>query len=71
MACPTLTSPRNGRLFGGKRRVFGDEAYYVCNNGYKLIGEETRVCEKNTSWSGSMPHCQGISDFIFKLENDC
>ena len=35
----------------------GSEAVYVCNDGYNLIGNETRVCQGDGIWSGSIPQC--------------
>ena len=35
----------------------GFEAVYVCNDGYNLMGNETRICQSDGIWSGSIPQC--------------
>ena len=33
------------------------KAVYVCNDGYGLMGNNTRVCQRDGSWNGSIPQC--------------
>ena len=35
----------------------GSTAVYVCSDGYNLMGNESRVCQKDGSWDGSTPQC--------------
>ena len=35
----------------------GSWAVYICNESYNLMGNETRVCQSDGSWNGSMPKC--------------
>ena len=35
----------------------GSKAVYICNNGYNLMGNEARVCQRDGSWNGSKPQC--------------
>ena len=35
----------------------GSKAVYVCNDGYILMGNEARVCQRDGSWNGSIPQC--------------
>lgn len=39
----------------------GSIAMYICDPGYELVGEETRVCLPNGSWSGEEPACEGMA----------
>ena len=59
--CPTLTSPNNGMLscsLGGNGFAnSGDFCGFRCNNGYDLIGNSTRICQADGSWSGSDTVC--------------
>lgn len=36
-------------------------ANYTCVTGYTLIGNGTRVCLQNSTWSGAVPVCQSIT----------
>ena len=42
--------------------VFNSTALYSCDTGYYLVGETTRVCQSNKSWSYSAPSC--ICEYI-------
>lgn len=35
----------------------GAQAFYTCSDGYKLIGNDSRTCQINGSWSGADPYC--------------
>ena len=35
----------------------GSTAVYVCSDGYDLMGNEARVCQKDGRWNGSTPQC--------------
>ena len=56
-ACPVLTDPENGDVdISG---FFpGAEATYECDNGYILVGVDTRNCGENGQWSGDKPSCE-------------
>ena len=40
--------------------VFQSVANYTCDNGYNLVGIQSRTCESNATWSGNEPVCKGI-----------
>ena len=42
----------------------GDTATYTCDDGYELIGSDTRTCQSNGEWSGSAPTCEGTESCI-------
>ena len=35
-------------------------AVYYCKDGFILVGESTRVCTDDLTWSGETPICLGI-----------
>ena len=39
-------------------RSAGCEAVYRCNRGNKLVGNAIRVCQPNSTWSGTTPTCE-------------
>ena len=55
--CPDLTAPENGRVTVNGCRT-GDRAEYSCDEGYELVGDQTRECMSNSQWSGQTPSCQ-------------
>ena len=34
-----------------------DKADYACDVGYKMAGQNQRICEKDGTWSGEPPKC--------------
>ena len=56
--CPQLSAPSNGlvQVEGVKE---GSHAKYSCIKGYRLKGEENRVCLEGGKWSGEEPICKG------------
>ena len=55
--CGALNDPNNGdvSLTG---TTFESTATYSCSDGYVLEGEQTRTCQADTEWSGTVPHCR-------------
>lgn len=39
-------------------------ANYTCDTGFRLVGDDERVCLSNGLWSGTNPACQGMNFFI-------
>ncbi|XP_042217249.1 complement factor H-like isoform X2 [Homarus americanus] len=55
--CPDLDNPLFGFVeFNGKR--VGAQARYKCQQGYHLIGDETRQCQGDGTWSSAPPECR-------------
>ena len=52
VSCPNLNGPTNGGV-----SVNGTTATYTCDDGYELIGNETRSCQSDERWSGQEPTC--------------
>ncbi|XP_065896410.1 P-selectin-like [Dysidea avara] len=68
--CPSLTS-LNGmyrcNLGGDGVTSYEDICHLVCNTGYELISSDTRTCQSDGSWSGtintcSRVHCPSLTD---------
>ena len=56
--CGPLASPVNG-VVSIESTTLGSVAFYDCNQGFRLVGTETRNCQGSGVWSGSEPSCQG------------
>ena len=54
--CPDLTTPANGNVNQPGNTV-ETVATYTCNNGYVLVGDESRTCRENGKWTGEDPTC--------------
>ncbi|HJL19970.1 MAG TPA: hypothetical protein RMH99_30175 [Sandaracinaceae bacterium LLY-WYZ-13_1] len=54
--CGPLVSPENGTVTASSTTV-GADATYACDTGYDLVGDATRTCQTDGSWSGSAPTC--------------
>lgn len=54
--CPTLSAPANGSISLSGVTV-GDIANYSCNEEFELVGNATRVCLDDGTWSGQDPVC--------------
>lgn len=58
--CGPLDAPTNGGVIH-EQTTYESVATYSCTIGYNLIGETTRMCQDNGSWSGMEPVCQSNS----------
>ena len=47
----------------------GSNAAYSCEEGYTLVGDDTRKCQRNGQWTGSAPICE--SKFIITIIPTC
>ncbi|XP_035699721.1 uncharacterized protein LOC118432292 [Branchiostoma floridae] len=56
--CPALAVPDNGVLNGGNS--YQDVVQFTCNHGYQLIGESSRTCQADGTWTGAAPTCIGV-----------
>ncbi len=48
--------------------VFQSLATYSCNKGFEISGDETRVCNVDGSWLGTMPSCKRKSQKLYPIE---
>ncbi|XP_032949319.1 LOW QUALITY PROTEIN: membrane cofactor protein-like [Rhinolophus ferrumequinum] len=62
--CPQLGEPQNGQIiYINGTFEFGPQAYYVCNEGYYLIGTKIIYCELSgdtVDWSDSPTQCEKV-----------
>jgi len=76
-----LITPNNGNINCGLRDnglpSFRDICIITCNTGYELIGNETRTCQSDGSWSGNEENiiCSAgkihLCMHCFKLKSYC
>ena len=68
VSCPSLSNPSNGTincLLGNDRVLsYEDTCNFTCDTGYELTGSNTRTCQSNGSWSGSIAMCRR-SEFLY------
>ena len=64
--CPELFDIANGEVMFTSRTL-GAVANYTCRFGFKLEGDEQRVCLENEAWSGQPPTCSRMSNPILFL----
>ena len=54
--CDSLTNPANGVVVV-TGLTQGSTATYTCIGNYELIGEDTRTCDSNATWTNMEPIC--------------
>ena len=45
----------------------GSIATYLCDEGYILVGDSSRICDETTVWAGHEPVCQSKYNCILLL----
>ena len=62
VTCPSLTYLDNGMIGCslGNNDIPnpGETCSFTCNTGYELTGSDTRSCQNDGSWSGSVAICR-------------
>ena len=66
ISCGPLSNPANGAV-SYSTTTYGSTATYSCDTGYTLVGDATRTCQADGTWSGSEPVCS--EDNIIFEEN--
>lgn len=56
ITCGYLPNISNGQ-FHTEKSIHGEIARYTCNENYRLVGDKTRLCRANGTWSGTHPEC--------------
>ncbi|XP_075413304.1 CUB and sushi domain-containing protein 1 [Tenrec ecaudatus] len=46
-------------ILTGQLFTYGSRVHYSCKGSRDLIGNNTRVCQEDSHWSGTLPHCSG------------
>ena len=65
LTCPDESAPVNGLVTSAgpyKHKMTMD---YQCNNGYRLQGNDHRVCGPDSHWQGDIPMCVSKSVFFY------
>ena len=58
--CPELDDSENYRIQSNGTTI-GSVTTYTCSDGYELTaGSSVRVCQANSTWSGSFAVCTGL-----------
>ena len=61
VSCPSISDPTNGvivcSLGDDGVASYEDTCNFTCNTGYELTGSESRTCQSDGSWSGSIAMC--------------
>ena len=57
--CPALSAPPGGTV-SAPTLTYGSSATYACSTGYRLVGDETRACQLDGTWTGAAPTCVAI-----------
>jgi CUB/sushi domain-containing protein len=55
--CPSLMSPEHGTVTTADGTAVGAAAVFACEAGYQLVGDATRACQADNTWSGTEPQC--------------
>ena len=55
--CPELDDPTNGMVEWDTLAPRG-VANYTCDPGFILVGDPTRICSSDGTWSGVPPVCE-------------
>ncbi|WAR08658.1 SVEP1-like protein [Mya arenaria] len=67
--CEEPVIPANGRVNTTEGLAVGHTIYYSCVDGYELVGQEERICEASSTWSGTAPTCLIKCPIIGNIEN--
>ena len=60
LGCKAPPVVSNSRIEGGDQFIEGNEIVYVCNQNFKLIGNNKSIC-KSGQWTidgGELPRCE-------------
>ena len=55
--CGNLTVPPNGAIMLSDGTLEGSIATYTCSFGFRLVGNDERICQFNATWTGEIPDC--------------
>ena len=65
--CGILTAPPNGAVMLSDGTLEGSIATYTCNFGFRLVGNDERICQFNTTWTEEEPYCERESKYIILM----
>nr|XP_043886771.1 CUB and sushi domain-containing protein 1-like [Solea senegalensis] len=61
ISCGDPGIPPNAVVSGAHSWTYGSVLHYSCLPGGVLVGNITRHCQEDSTWSGSPPYCTGVS----------
>ena len=64
--CGQPSSPING-MVNVTTTTITSLAFYYCDEGFRLSGEDTRVCQASGFWRERDPTCEGVMNINFKI----
>ena len=56
--CGDPGTPAKGKR-EGRSLIYKSEVTFSCSAPYVLVGSTTRICQDDSTWSGSQPRCIG------------
>ena len=56
MMCEALDPPTYGSVTNNT--AVNSQAIYTCSSGFALVGQSSRICQANGTWSGEEPLCE-------------
>ena len=70
--CDNLSAPSNGRITSCSSGTTGvgyegDTCNFTCNTDYELTGSDTRTCQSDGNWNGTVTICSGTGKLGYKL----
>ena len=74
ITCAHRSAPRHGSYQEGSKTTWyrNEEATFLCDSGYTLIGIRTSLCSSTGTWSSDVPICERtiqtpVIVFIYRL----
>uniref|UniRef100_A0A3P8W7T0 CUB and Sushi multiple domains 1 n=1 Tax=Cynoglossus semilaevis TaxID=244447 RepID=A0A3P8W7T0_CYNSE len=61
ISCGDPGIPPNAVVTGASSWTYGSVLHYSCLPGGLLVGNTTRHCQEDNTWSGAPPYCTGVS----------
>ena len=55
--CPDITIVNGNVSIKPPDRLFNSMATHDCAAGFALVGDDIRICQENSTWSGEDPKC--------------
>ena len=66
--CGDPGTPTNGQR-SLSSTTYNSVVNYTCDEGYTLQGSNSRTCQSDGQWSGSVPQCKGMFLQTFAVTN--
>ena len=71
VSCPSLNNPSDGMIdcsLGDDGVLsYEDTCSFTCNTGYELTGSDTRTCQSDGSWNGSITMCRRSELLLIRI----